>query len=399
MEAIKIGKTITVYTNGRMYKKSFGTEEMADEIYRTVLENKDMSFEQFKSSLLPYFNERTRTAMECGLELDINTGNIYLPGYYTPMPRDLVDIFEEYHAKNYPLEAVRNFWQLLMLNPIPKVREDAFKFIKTHDLVISKNGYLIVYKGVDIFEEEENDLLAFVTNKYLHVKKHWKTNPARYCVYKDGEEYKLTKEDTYAKWEKNADTDLNGYEYVGNLKKLFEDIEYSNLSKEDKENTTIYTDYHTHTFRIKVGEPVRQDMAVCDPDPNVSCSYGLHVGATSYVENFVRTNGAVLVCYVNPANIIAVPESDNSKMRVSEYFPFAVATYDGQNIDIIEEEYFESDYADIEAKELEEMLNKIKSDEKPFSVVGEEVTDDVVEDTRPLEELRKIIEDRYVVLQ
>ncbi len=396
MEAIKIGNNITVYIAGRMYKKTIPNPDLADDIYMTLVDNPNMDYEEFQETILPYFNDNLRIGMKCGLETDLNTGNVYLKGFNTPMPKDLVEIFEEYYEKDYPLEAVENFWKLLMLNPIKKVREDAFKFIKTHDFVITKNGYLIVYKGVDIYDGHSmtKDLLAFVSNKYLHVKKVWKENPAKYVVYEKDGEYKITKEKTAANFSESTNV-------VGNLKTLFNDIENGNYAEiTDDDKTTTYTDYYTHTFRIKIGKPVNQSETECDPNPNLSCSFGLHVGATSYVETFVQPNGAVLVCYVNPAKIIAVPESQHSKMRVSEYFPFALATYENGKIDIIEEEYFESDYAEYEKENLNNLLEKLKKEENLNVVVGKNVVSEelqVAED-RPTEELQKIIENRIVSL-
>ena len=395
MEAIKIGNNITVYVDGRMYKKTMPNAELSDEIYRKLIDNPQMSFEEFKKTILPYFNDSTRIGMECGLETDLNTGNIYLKGFNTPMPKDLINIFEEYYEKGYPLTAVENFWKLLMLNPIKKVRDDTFKFIKKHDFVITKKGYLIVYKGVDIFEGQNitKDLLAFASNKYLHVKKVWKENPAKYAVYEKEGEYKITKEKTATKFSESTNI-------IGNLKTLFNDIENGKYNEVEDDKTAIYTDYHTHTFRIKIGKPVTQSQTKCDPNPTVSCSFGLHVGSTSYVESFVHDDGAVLVCYVNPAKIIAVPELDNSKMRVYEYFPFALASYEDGKIDIIEEKYFESDYADYEKKELNNLLGKLKKEENLNVVVGKDVVSEelqVAED-RSIEELKKIVENRIVSL-
>ena len=94
---------------------------------------------------------------------------------------------------------------------------------------------------------------------------------------------------------------------------------------------------------INLGEVVWQERDLCDADPRNSCSNGLHVGATDYVQRFANGSSLILVCYVNPANVVAVPNHDHSKMRVSEYFPFAVAKFEDRKIDIIEQSYFESD--------------------------------------------------------
>jgi hypothetical protein len=144
-------------------------------------------------------------------------------------------------------------------------------------------------------------------------------------------------------------------------------------------------------MEICLGVPVRQARKECDSNPGQDCSNGLHVGATKYVENFGNGDSPILVCYVNPAHVVAVPDYDHSKMRVCEYFPFAVATYNNSKIDIIEQSYLESDYQNIEQKELEKLVAKVKGNEKPY-----EAAINAVEEERPMSELLKIIEGRLI---
>lgn len=97
----------------------------------------------------------------------------------------------------------------------------------------------------------------------------------------------------------------------------------------------------------------------------------------------------ILVCYVNPAHVVAVPDYDHSKMRVSEYSPFALATYEDGKIDIVEQAYFESDYQEYEAEELEALVAKVRAEEKPF-----EPAINAEEESRPMSELMKMLETR-----
>lgn len=100
---------------------------------------------------------------------------------------------------------------------------------------------------------------------------------------------------------------------------------------------------------------------------------------------------AVLVCLVNPANVVAVPNYDHSKIRVSEYFPFATAEYSNGKIDIIDQPYFEMDYCIYEHNDLVNKIEKIKNEE---SINQTAMNADV--DTRGMSELTKIIENRLV---
>lgn len=387
INAVKIGNTINVSLNGKLHKKNCGSADIADKLFGIVLEAKKNPSEENIKTILGFLNEKTRIAMECGLETDPETGQVFMAGFNTPVPMDIVELVQEYHEKKYPVDAIVNFWKLLMLNPDERVREDLFEFIRLHDFVITDNGYMVVYKAVNYKAHANDDLAEFVTNQYLHVRKHWKCSARKYEVYRMEGELHITKKETLADW----DLEEKGVEHVGNLDDLFRSVD---KIIEDSEDVTTYTDMHTNTMEIQLGKPVVMPRTECDSDPRNECSYGLHVGATSYVESFGRYGKAVLVCYVNPANVVAVPNYDRSKMRVTEYFPFALATYEDGKIDIIDEPFFESDYMDIEASELEEMVGKVLNEQTPI-----ESAYNALEETRDLDELQKIIEARLVDIE
>ena len=380
---VKIGNTINVSIDGKLHKKNCGSPALANDLYRLVLEAKADPSDENVLKILGFMNERTRIAMECGLETDPANGEVYLAGFNTPVPMTLIEVIKEYHEEGFPVEAVINFWKLLMLNPDMRVRTSLFDFIKTHDFVLTPNGYMVVYKAVDYMAKDENDLSEFITNKYLFVRKHWDCSPKKYVVYTDANgEHQITKKSTAKNW----DVKKKGVTIQGNLSEMFKDIDKYIVDSE-----TMYTDWYTKKMEIKLGQPVIMNRENCDSDPVASCSYGLHVGATNYVAKFGHKEGAVLVCYVNPAHVVAVPDYDHSKMRVAEYFPFAMATYDGTEIDIIEEKYFPSDYTTYEQTELAEMVEKVRDEELPI-----ETAKGAQEESRNMEELQKIIESRLI---
>ena len=382
----QFGKTVNVFINGKLRKKVCDTLETAEEFFRLILSAKDDPTDEDIRMLFAFLNEKTRTAMMCGLETDPDTGEVYLAGFNTPVPMTLVEVIKDYHEKGYPMEAILNFWKLLMLNPDREVRNSLFDFIKTHDFVLTGNGYMVVYKAVYWAGETFNPIAEYVSNMYLHVKKDWSCSPKKYMVYRDlaSGDLNITKTKTANKW----DCAKKNVELLGNLNKM-----YSNLDEYNEISGGHYTDMHTRTMVIHLGQLVSQERNLCDADPRNSCSNGLHVGATNYVERFAGSAGKILVCYVNPAHVVAVPNHDHSKMRVSEYFPFAVANFENGKIDIIEQSYFESDYADIEAEQLEDMVEKIQAEETPI-----ERSINADEEVRPLSELQKVIENRLVDL-
>jgi hypothetical protein len=391
MNAVKIGKTINIQINGQLRKKVCDTHETADEIFKFIMSVKDAPSDQDIKKVFAFLNEKTRIAMKCGLETDPDTGEIYLAGFNTPVPMTLVEVIKDYHENNYPMDAILNFWKLLMLNPDKRVRTSLFDFINTHDFVLTDSGYMVVYKAVAYRDDKKqfgnNILSEFITNSYLHVKKDWQTSPRRYVVYRDLDTLKLhiTKTKTAENWdleEKNVDI-------LGNLNEMFENLEDFTVEEED----APYTDKWSKTMKIKLGETIHMNRNECDSNPERDCSYGLHVGATSYVERFGNSGDAILVCYVNPAHVVAVPDYDHSKIRVSQYFPFALANYENRKIDIIEQKYFESDFTEYEVSELEKMVAKVQEEELPIVTSGKFEDE---QETRSMEELEKIIENRLI---
>ena len=392
IQAIKVGNVVNVSIDGKLHKKNCGTAEEANELFRLVLKAKtDPSDENIKA-IRAYLNEKTRVAILAGLENDPETGEIFLAGFNTPIPSTLVEVIKEYHENDYPMDAIINFWKLLMLNPDVRVRESLFDFIKTHDFVLTDKGYMVVYKAVYRKEEGTDTSFAeYISRQYLHVKKDWKCSPNKYVVYKHNgtEEYDITKVQTAETW----DEEDKNVEILGKLGDLFDAI-FSSEINDGEEGVPVFTDMHSRTMTIKVGQPVKQERKECDADPRNDCSNGLHVGATNYVERFGSGNGVVVVCYVNPANVVAVPNYDHSKMRVCEYFPFAIAEYTDGKINIIEEQYFESDYCEYEIEELEAQIVKIKEEELPI-----ETAMCAEKETRSMSELMKIIESRLIDIE
>lgn len=54
------------------------------------------------------------------------------------------------------LNAYRNFWTLLSLNPDAAVRENLFKFLEKWGMVITKSGLIVGYRNANIYRESGN---------------------------------------------------------------------------------------------------------------------------------------------------------------------------------------------------------------------------------------------------
>lgn len=390
VQGIKQGNVVNFSINGKLFKKVCDTVEGAADFFRAILKAKADPTDENLAEVHGFLNEKFRTAFIAGLETDLESGEVFLAGFNTPVPNTLINVIKDYNDNGFPIEAIINFWKNLMLNPDKRIRTTLFDFILTHDFVLTDKGYMVDYKAVYLknTDKEPTELSKFeefVSNQYLHVKKDWKTNPNRYVVLKNTKSgvLSITKESTTKNWTETK----AGTEILGKLGDLYSAIVLNENKSE--EECIVYTDMHTKSMSIILGKPVVMDRKECDSDPSIDCSYGLHVGATKYVEKFANGYSIILACLVNPANVVAVPKYDHSKMRVSEYFPFAVATFKNKKIDIIEQKYFEEDYCTYEAEELEKLVAKIKADELPIGTArGAE------KESRPMSELMKIIETR-----
>ena len=392
IQAVKVGNVINLSIDGKLHKKICGNSTEANELFKVVLKAKENPSDENIKALRMLLNEKTRIAYLAGLETDLENGEVFLAGFNTPIPLTLLHVIEEYHENGYPMEAIINFWKLLMINPDKRVRTSLFDFIATHDFVLTDKGYMVVYKAVyrkdgmtdTTFEE-------FISAEYLKVKKIWKCSPNKYVVYKECEDcdYHITKIETAETWDEKE----RNIEVLGKLGDLFNSIFNTEINESAKE--VVYTDMHTRKMTIVLGKPVQMERKDCDGDPANECSFGLHCGSTSYVNTHGSNSDAILVCFVNPANVIAVPNYDHSKFRCSEYFPFALAEYVDKKINIIEEKYFEDNYANFEQKELEKLIKKVKGEELPF-----EAAKKAEEETRPMSELLKMLESRlYEIIE
>lgn len=412
IELIKTGNIVNFSIDGKLYKKLAGSPKEADDLYRLILKAKlDPTPENIKAIRMA-INEKTRTAMMAGLECDLETNNVYMDGFNTPVPARLVELIKEYHEKGFPFEPIKNFWKLLMINPDIRVRENLFDFIAKHDFVITDSGYFIVYKAVvplDIkintktkskASKDAKTFNDFLEKEFDHVTKVWKCSANKYSVYKSLNDnvFKITKTVTSNKWDEKA----KEIQILGKLGDLYNAIEkipdvnanVHNTAVPADSNVETFTDRHTKKMYIQLGVPSYQKRNACDSDPRTDCSKGLHVGSTKYVEGFAYAGDTILICLVNPANVIAVPKNETSKIRVCEYFPFAKAKFEDGKINIINQSYYESDYKSHEEKWLNKMIAKVKANEPPIDINTGEVPKEP--EYRNMAEIQKIIESRLV---
>lgn len=204
------------------------------------------------------------------------------------VPQDFVEaiLSAEQEGNRELLQTYINFWTLISMNPDSRVRDNVFWFIRKWDIKISKSGFLIAYRNADFKQGSSaytKEWIERVTNDYIKIKAQ-KKSPNNY-TYKGDKLYKL------AEGERDTCTTLAEW--------------YIKVT--DKEDTITFTDHHSHTFTIRLGEPVSMPREECCSDHNVSCSTGLHAGSAGWLErNYFGDTG--LMVLINPADITSIPK-------------------------------------------------------------------------------------------
>ena len=249
-------KVIVILNNGCKFEK----EDITDEEFEIICNSSD---EELMKMFNPQYEKDLEEAESVKKVINnVETSNllikkgdsIYFKGVSElSLPKELVEaiITAENNNDELKLEAYKNFWTLMSLNPNEECRKNLFWFLTKYDMTIAKCGFFVGYRNVD------------TTNK-------------------EG----------------------------------------------------IYTDHHSHTFRIKIGEMVTMSRKNCDCDSSVSCSRGLHIGGKGWLkQNYYGNTG--LACLINPADVVAVPHIDDyGKLRTCAYLPIEVINYD-ENEDVI----------------------------------------------------------------
>lgn len=81
-----------------------------------------------------------------------------------------------------------------------------------------------------------------------------------------------------------------------------------------------FRDIHSGKFDNSVGSILEMPRNKVDDRDEVTCSHGFHVCSFEYLPHFSHANGHVVICKVNPADVVSIPKDyNNTKMRVCRY--------------------------------------------------------------------------------
>ena len=81
-----------------------------------------------------------------------------------------------------------------------------------------------------------------------------------------------------------------------------------------------FYDIYSGTLLNTVGSVVEMPRSQVDDNSERTCSAGLHVCSRDYLPHFAHANGRVMICEIDPADVVSIPRDyNNTKMRCCRY--------------------------------------------------------------------------------
>tara|TARA_R110002096_G_scaffold156950_6_gene321733 strand:- start:7202 stop:8485 length:1284 start_codon:yes stop_codon:yes gene_type:complete len=426
IKATMVGQTMICVIGGKLYQKSVDTDSELIEIYKQALntdednpqelkllkdffegdltneeqrEKEEFEKDRLESDLKKSLTEWMDDIKKLGDEhFEVNGIKLYMKGIGITIPEFLAAEFAIRRNNGDDLKSMMNFWRLCALNPDPRCREDLYKFLINNHMVVTPSGYFLAYRNANVKEKGNRELNEFVADQYVKLKS-WKKSTKNHIVLEnmdDGEsKYFIKAESLLEKFYARNEGEFNE---LGTVEELYNDVILAG------EHMTMYTDAHSGTTKIALGQPVSIPRNDCDADPDRTCSRGLHLGSTNFMtKGYFGSVG--LVCLCNPMHVVAVPYTDGQKLRTSEYLPIGIAEYGEDNKLIpVQTATFEYEYAEHTDEQLEEMLNNTRFESlKDHKIIPQELTyedfRDMVSDfSVSTDEMNKAIQGRVINL-
>ena len=125
-----------------------------------------------------------------------------------------------------------------------------------------------------------------------------------------------------------------------------------------------YIDKHTHLVRQQIGDKVWMNPEQVTFNKDMDCACGLHIASLKYLRMYWDSRSVLCLVQIKPEDIVSVPKSCDTKVRVSEYHILdVIKPNEAEDLIYENEDYDESKYPDFMAK-----LNKAIHGEYPEPV-------------------------------
>lgn len=200
---------------------------------------------------------------------------------------------------------------------------------KVNDLVkLIQESNILTFKGECIYWEEVSPLSLPSSLAEAIVKAEQESNDILLETYKNF--WTLMSLNPDERCRKNLFWFLNKNGLVISRSGFFVAYRNADFKEIDEEGKEVYTDCHTRTTTIKIGEVVSIPREECDDNQDITCSTGLHLGSKHWLKkDYFGSQG--LVCLCNPADVVAVPPRDDyGKLRTCAYLPIEKADFDSE---------------------------------------------------------------------
>lgn len=259
-------KELTVYLGGDMLSSTDISKEM---FVKLVEAKKVKNYELIKELILGQVPKNaeinveqvvinTKTLVDTG-DFEVKGNSVYLKGINRSLPQSMIERFIGLAKDSKEYNSLKNFWNWIVLNPNVVAAETFYDFLDKYKVNLTKEGFILAYRWVVDKGSADRELVQFVSNQWVKVKKN-KKSPKNFWVWQDDD-------GTIAILKSKPKKKSDGLgSLLGNLDEL-----YKNLDKYQKDT---FTDQRTQTFEIKIGTEVKMNRKDTDESTN-SCSRGL----------------------------------------------------------------------------------------------------------------------------
>lgn len=314
--------------NGELLTKSQATEDdfisvqnsISEEEIKVImygkefLEEKEVKYKEIKkyNAFKDGVNKLTKFK-----DFEVKEDSVYFKGIDRSLPQLMVERLLEIVSiedttdttlnNNTEYTSIKRFFMWCCLNPRAEVANDLYTFLMNNSFRITKQGFFAALRNVVTVETPgSNELVHFISNSFNKIKAVWKKNPKNYVVIKEDGIYKFEKANPHG---------VHRGEIIGHLDELYLDL------PNREENR--FTDAHTGTFDIRVGQIVSMPMEECNWN-TADCGHsGLHF--TSDEIHYVGCGDTSVLVLINPMKVVGI---GTSKGRCYEYLPIMTVPTD-----------------------------------------------------------------------
>lgn len=217
------------------------------------------------------------------------------------------------------LEKFVAFVKILNLHESQHVKENLIDFLgRAGNFKFTEEGRIICYKAVN--PNVSGDLIRLHFSKYETIKNALsKINISEECKLNH---FIDIDEDTVFQI-------ISGQRSDGLNRTLSEAYSLGYLetvTKTFNSGARAYCDLMKNRMIYFINVEARVHPLAVNVDPEITCSYGLHVGNYEYANDFARQrSGSIMKCEVSPLDILAVPnDAAQGKVRCQAFTPVEI---------------------------------------------------------------------------